>query len=303
MKNKFSIIVILLFTAGFFINSCSKDNIKEDKNRGKLTVYIDEDLFPLYEEPLKWYPDIYKNVQYEFVKVHSREAMRKLLSENKEPVVIARGYLEDERIAMEQNGVTRLQMKLAKDGLVFFTKPGFPIDTLNVNQISKLLTDPSYSLKSQFPKALTFEPEFVTVGLNSSVWANLQMLAAEGKEIKKEFKHFSTIDSVKDYIKSNPNAIGVTYLGYIHKNPEFVGIRIGFFHKDGKREIPQIVHPGWVVNGRYPFVVEYYCYLLAEKQNLPSYFATYLQKNEKVTKFLFDKGVIPDHSKITLEMQ
>jgi ABC-type phosphate transport system substrate-binding protein len=296
------ILILILLSSTILFQSCSKDKVKENLNVGKLEVYCDANLFPLLKEPMELYAKTYPDVKFTYKLVSAREAMRLLLSGNAKAVIIGRDYLKDEDSLMKAFKVNRLQIKFGKDGLVFFTKAGFPIDSMNVKQIYSWLTDKNYSLKTQFPN-LNFEPELVTTDVNSSVYANFKSLAAENGKIVRKIKIFDDMEQVKNYVKSNPQAIGVGFLSHVYENADFASIRLGYNHKDGKREVPQIVHPSWVVMDRYPYIADYYIYVTSDLNDLPNYFATFIQKNADVQKYIFSKGVVPEHAKINLLMQ
>ncbi len=294
-------LILILFSLIIVLPSCTKDKVKQNLNVGKLEVLCDANLYPLLKEPMALYGKTYSDIKFTYKVVNAREAMSLLLNGKAKAVVLARDYLRDEDSLMKAFKVERTRINIATDGLVFFAQPNFGIDTLNVQQIYSWLTDANYKLSKQFPK-LGFEPELVTTDMNSSVYANLLRLAAENKKIVRKIKKLPDMEQVKAYVKNNPQAIGVGFLWNVYKNADFSSIRLGFFHKDGKRETPQIVDPSWVVMERYPYIVDYYVYTIADKNDLPNYFATFIQKNDEVTKYIFSKGVIPEHAKINLLM-
>jgi len=295
-------LILFLLSLILILPSCTKDKVERKVNVGELEVYCDANLFPLLKEPMVLYAKTYKDIKFSYKIVSSREAMRLLLSGNAKVVVVARDYLADEDSLMKAFKVERTKINIAKDGLVFFARPSFGIDTLNVKQIYSWLTDKNYKLSNQFPE-LGFEPELVTTDMNSAVYANLVRLAAENGKIVRKIKMLPDMEQVKNYVKNNPQAIGVGFLWNVYDNADFSSIRLGYFHNDGKREMPQIVHPSWVVMNRYPYIADFYAYITADKNDLPNYFATFLQKNDEVTKYIFSKGVIPEHAKIDLLMQ
>lgn len=293
---------IILLTSIVLVSSCTKDKVERQVNVGELEVYCDAALYPLLKEPMEMYAKTYKDIKFSYKVVSSRSAMQLLLSGNAKAVIVARDYLADEDSLMKAYKVERTKINFGKDGLVFFTKPNFGIDTLNVEQINSWLTDKDFKLSKQFTD-LGFEPELVTTDLNSAVYANLARLAANNGKIVRKIKMLPDMEQVKNYVKNNPQAIGVGFLWNVYENADFTSIRLGYFHNDGKREMPQIVHPSWVVMDRYPYVANFYIYITADKNDLPGYFATFIQKNDAVTKYIFSKGVIPEHAKIDLLMQ
>ncbi|MEI6090772.1 MAG: substrate-binding domain-containing protein [bacterium] len=296
------VLIIILFSSIILLPSCTKEKVEQNVNIGKLEVYCDVNLYPLLKVPFELYTKTYPDIKFTYKLVSAREAMRLLLSGNAKAVIVARDYLKDEDSLMKAFKVERTKINFAKDGLVFFTNTDFPVDSMNVKQIHLWLTDKNYSLTKQFPN-LTFEPELVTTDLNSAVYANFARLAAENGKIVRKIKMLPDMDQVKNYVKNNPQAIGVGFLWNVYENPDFSSIRLGYFHNDGKREMPQIVHPSWVVMDRYPYIAQFYVYVTADMNDLPNYFATFIKTNEEVQKYIFSKGVVPEHAKINLLMQ
>ncbi len=278
----------------------SKDPSVETMNSGTMTVAIDASISNVLDTALKLYGLVYPNVKLDVQKVESRKAMSLLLSGNSRAVVIARDYLKDEDSLMKLYKVEKhKKMEVAIDALVFFTNRDFPIDTLNDEQLRKILTQKDVKF-SNFYKNLNFEPEFVTNTVNSSEWANLNSLVAKGNKIQKNVTQLQGVDSIKNYVLKNKNSIGISYLSQLAKDPNFKNLRISFVNDTGKYEPPQIVHQAFVVQERYPYILSYWAYLLEDRMNLPYWFASFLGKEAKIQQYFKDIGIVPAFAKIVI---
>lgn len=299
-----AILSLLLF------NACEQENKDFNKegnltneietiNQGEVTVHIDQSLYPIMDSIFKMYREDYPDVNLNDSSVTSRQAMSLLLSGNSRVIITARDYLKDEDSLMTEYEVPgHLKMKIAQDALTFFTSPQFPLDTLSDEQIKDVLIN-NAKLSDYFDELVT-EPIFVTVDQYSSEYANIYQLILKDNKLQKPLKIFSTIDSVKNYVRNNKNAIGIGFLGNVVNEPDFKELMIGFTKENGTREYPQVVHQAYIVMERYPYIVDYYAYLLEERRNMPFWFASYIAKENKIQKYLNDYGVVPAFAKIRL---
>ena len=304
MMNKI-IISIVALTLVLLALSCddkysSKDPNVETMNSGNLSVSIDASIANVLDTALKLYGLVYPNVKLDVQKVEARKAMSLLLSGNSRAVVIARDYLKDEDSLMKVYKVEKhKKLEVAIDALVFFTNSDFPIDTLNDEQIRNILSQKDIKF-SNYYKNLGFEPEFVTNTVNSSEWANLYSHVTKGNKIQKNITQLNGIDSIKNYVSKNKNAIGISYLSQLAKDPNFKILRVSFVNEKGKYEPPQIVHQAFVVQERYPYIFSYWAYLLEDRMNLPYWFASFLGKEAKIQQYFKDIGIVPAFAKIVI---
>lgn len=306
-KIKISIIMVLL---SFVFISCGSDEEQNKKpqeietmNSGKFTVYVDESIYPVLDSPMVWYQKAYPKVALTIERVSARKAMAELLGAKGRCIVIARDYLRDEDSLMQTHGVAKhLRVELADDALTFFATSSSPVDTLNAQDLYKIFTT-DVKFGDLYPRYFKTEPELVISSLNSSEYANLVKLVAKGKPITKKLLIKGTIDSVKQYIVNHPNSIGIAYLSSVVHILPYKPIRIGNTDSTGKYEPPQYVHQGFIVQGRYPYIVQYYAYLLENRKNLPFWFASYLGKETVVQRYFNDYGIVPAYAKIIIKKE
>lgn len=299
--------LILLISFATFLFSCSDDTESgkpvESMNAGDLTVYCENTAFEMMDSVFKMYEATFEKVNLKKELVNPRDAMKFLLAGEARVIIISRDYLKDEDSLMKQHDVAKhVRMNIAQDALVLFTNPGFPIDTMNATLMKNVLTNKDEKLSEHFTE-IKSEPEFVTLDYKSSVYANILEVINKGEIIKRDITMFSSIDSLRQYVASNKDAVGIAYLSHVVNHPEFKMLRMGFTHSDGKREFPQVVHQSYLVMGRYPWPVMHYVYLLDERKNLPFWFATYLAKEAVTQKYFKDYGIVPAYAELKLVPQ
>ncbi len=305
----FKYIIILIFTAGLF--SCGEDKkvdefgepVRETMDSGILEIVCDESITGVLDSAFSLYDNRYEKVKFSYDTLNARKAMALLLSGNTRASVIARDYLKDEDSLMNEYNVEKhLRMVIAEDALVFYANKDYPVDTINAGQIKQVLSN-ELKLVDLHPEIKT-EPLFALNNQNSSDYANLLNLVMDGSDIKHPFRLFDGVDSVKNFVKSNRDAIGVGYLSHIINEDELKPFRVGFFNDSTqKHQYPQEVHQAYILMRKYPFIVRYYVYLLKNKRDLPYWFATYLAKETVAQKYFLDYGIVPTYAKFKLNPQ
>ncbi len=298
MKN---ILMLLLLSLMISCGDQAKDSgeeAAESMNSGKITVYCDENISHIMDQAIDLYDSKYKGVEVTKEYLNSRQIMQKLLSGDARVVINARDYLPDEDSLMKAYQVdTHKKMVIASDGLVFFTKKEFPTDTLSVEQIEKMLTS-GLNLKDVYP--LQTEPELALPDVNSSTFYHLYTQAAKSKNITHKAEYFQSVDSLIQFVKTK-NAVGVALMSQVDSDTTLKMLRLGFTNSDNKRIYPQTVHPGYIVQNKYPYKVTYYAYLKEDRRNLPFWFARYIEQDKEIQQYFLKAGILPEYAKLVLK--
>ncbi len=300
---------ILLLAIAILIVSCdskyeAKDpNDVETINSGKLTVYCDELIKPILDSAFVFYTQEYKKVELTTKYANSRNVMSQLLSKEVRVIVNPRDYLADEDSLIKEFKIEKhKRFVIAYDGLVFFARKDFPIDTLNANQIERAIVRGEDLNKTT--SGLNFEPTYATLDQYSSLYANFNFLIVKDNPLKRKVELFENLDELKKHVATNSSIIGIGYLSQLINDQQFKLIRLGFDSDTLNKYItPKPVHQGYIVQDLYPYKVSYYAYLLEDRQNLPFWFGTYLAKQEKVQKLFLDKGIVPAFARIKLKYE
>ena len=294
---------ILQIVLSIMLISCESNDKQSDSTiesplRGSDTVYCDESIFTCINNAMPIYQKAFPDAHITLFSKNARSSMAELFSEKTKSIIVARNYLSDEDSLLKQSGYSFQKIHIANDGLVFFVSKEFPIDTLNINQLTEYISGKN-RLSFYFPK-LNSEPLLLIPGAQSSEYANsISFFPQLSKTAKDIAKFNNSKDSiVLEVLKGK--SIGLGYLSYIQKNPLLKSLRIGYLDSLGNRIPPQIVHQGFIIQKKYPFEIPIIAYLREKRQNLPWGFATFMEKDPNIQKVLLDCGLIPVFAKYNL---
>ena len=279
-------------------NDKQSDSTMESPLRGSDTVYCDESIFTCINNAMPIYQKAFPDAHITLFSKNARSSMAELFSEKTKSIIVARNYLSDEDSLLKQSGNSFQKIHIANDGLVFFVSKEFPIDTLNINQLTEYISAKN-RLSFYFPK-LNSEPLLLIPGAQSSEYANsISFFPQLSKTAKDIAKFIDSKDSIVFEVLKG-KSIGLGYLSYIQKNPLLKSLRIGYIDSLGNRIPPQIVHQGFIIQKKYPFGIPIIAYLREKRQNLPWGFATFMEKDPNIQKVLLDCGLIPVFAKYNL---
>lgn len=289
--------LILLLLFSFFLSCETKENKTEQRN---ILVYCDESIYNLILPCVKHYDTTGSLVKVTFRKTTAWDAMAKLLAKETDAIIISRDYTRYEDSLMKAFGVyPHTRLLLAYDALVFYVSKDSPLDTITDEQIQKYLTDKNFSLKKVY-KALTSEPIIVVNSPMSSELVNLNQLVLKGKNISRPVKIFQSYDSVKNYVKINPNSIGIGYLSHLFAEPDLRPLPVSFYDSTGKYIFPHNVNQPNILRMLYPFVVKHYIYVLDKFNDNSMTFARYLFNPGFAQKYFFEHGIVPSNAEFRL---
>lgn len=293
------LLILAVFLALSFLLSCSKE--EPPAQQRKIFVYCDESISPVIKPTIDYYNSTGSLIKVEFRLTNAWNAMAKLLAREADVIVIARDYTRYEDSLLKAFKVQPHQkLTIARDALVFYVNKDNPLDTLTFEQVNKFLTDKKFSLKSQYPKKLKEEPVLAINSPLSSEVINLNNLVTRGSLILRPVKIFQSHDSVLNFVKSNTNSIGIGYLSHLYRQPDLRALPISFIDSDGKYIFPHNVNQPNIVRRLYPFVVEYYVFVLDRLNDDAMSFARYLYNPGYPQKYFFERGIVPANAKITL---
>ena len=272
----------------------------ETIDAGLLEIFCDESYAFILDSVFQMYRQRYDKVELIVNYVNARNAKSQLFAGKTRVAIIGRDNFTDEDSLMQLYEIPPYyQMNIANDALVFFTQANFPLDTLNDDALLKVFTE-NKNLKDILPK-LNKEPEFIIAHQNSSEYGNFMNLVCKKKPIKKRMTLFSTSDSVIEYVKNNPNAIGICYLSQV-QGQFFKLLRIGYTNKSGNYvKATKVPHQSFIVMGEYPYITLLRLYLLEDRKNLPFWFGTFVEKESPIVNYYQRMRLVPSYAVYSLE--
>lgn len=304
-KSTFNFVSFALVLS-FLLVSCGNDGKRGNPNPqpeyyDTLTVICEHGMKNMMQAAFKGFRETYPEIIVDVEYGSSLDCMKARLGNTKNAVIVSRDFTPEEQSLVTEYKVPYIENPIAQDGLVFFTNKDFPIDTLNVKQIKQWLTNPNYKLSAQF-KNLPFEPQLVTGNSESAIYSNLSLLCCDTMPVTRPVKPVENVEEIKNYVRENKTAIGTAYLSDLEGDTTLIAIRIGYLHKDGNAEAPQIVHRSWIIQSRYPYEVRYDIITRPNLsgRNKTMRFLNYVVLNRDIQKGFFDMGMIPEHAKFEL---
>ena len=276
--------------------------ITETIDSGRVEVFCDTAYLFAMDSVFKMYSERYPKVELVINYVNARITTSHLLSGKTRVAIIGRDYLRDEDSLLQHYDVSEFyKMEIANDGLVFFTQADFPLDTINTTNLTEHFTNHK-TLRSQLP-SLPFEPVFAIAEQNSSEYGNFVNLVCKRNKVSNHPKLLPNTDSVLEYVKQNPKAIGVCYLSQV-QGKFYKILRVGYNDSNGVY-VPATKppHQSFILMGEYPYITTLRLYLQSDKKNLPFWFAAFCEKENVSINHYQSKRLVPSYATYKLDDQ
>jgi len=300
MKQKNKILFLLLFVV-----LCSAIYLActgEDKTavKSSVSIYCDESIYNLLTVPFQEYNAHFKEIETNHSQASSWEVMAKLLSGEVPIIFISRDFTKREDSLMKAYNVESIEKyPIANDALTFFTQIDTPLDTLTDAQILDALVN-NIPLMTIYKK-LTEEPTFVINHENSSEYENLLNLVVKYKNINRKLVFLNSTDSVKAYIKTHPNSIGIGYLSHILSEPELKSLPVSFINDKGNYIYPRNVHQANIIQKLYPYIVTHYVMIFDGNNSTANSIVNFFRYGSGIVQKYFNKiGIVPAVAKVNL---
>lgn len=174
MKKTYNKCILLLLISIMLIscetNDKQSDSTIESPLRGSDTVFCDESIYTCFNNAMPVYQKAFPDAHITLFSKNARSSMTELFSEKTKSIIVARNYLPDEDSLLKQSGNSFQKIHIANDGLVFFVSKDYPIDTINMNQLTDYISG-KIRLSMYFQK-INSEPMLLIPGAQSSEYAN-----------------------------------------------------------------------------------------------------------------------------------
>ncbi len=299
----FSLLLSITIIAGI-LTSCSSEQPQEEPvetpTSGKVTIYCDEAVAPLFDSLIRKFEAQYPEAQVDLQPVAARQAVGKLLQGKARAVILCREYLRDEDSLLKAYHLNFPVITFAKDALVFYAHPSFPLDTISDQQLKQIFREGT-PLEKLF--GLRDAVEIVVPNQLSSIYANLTQFFTDGHSLQYPVKLLPNSDSVYRYVKTHPLALGVGYLSQVVLDSSVKMLRVGFVDTTGAYVPPtRYPHQSLIVLGLYPYVVPIRGVLREDVRNLPWGVFMFLERDPQATTFYKEKGIVPTFAVIKIKV-
>jgi hypothetical protein len=311
IRSAFELLTAVAFL--LVITSCSQEQADpqgdaadyETALRGTVEIYVDEQIIDLMQPAKELYDEQNPDAHVTLVPGTALEIADDILEHRIRGAVIARDWLPGEDSAAQRDrGSDGFPVtEIAKDALVFFTAPDFPLDTLNADDIQTWLVGGTVA-PDVYP-ALSRRPTFVVPGTASSVYGNVMNLITHGKQPARGLvAALGTADAVRTSVLNDRSLIGVGYLSQFVRDSGVKLLRVSFVDSNGTYIRPKPVHAAYLIMGRYPYPVPIRMILKdrASPHSLPSGFAVFMARDGNAQRTFFDWGIEPGYARIELNI-
>lgn len=298
--------VIVAASGILLLSTCDKPDPKsseqyETATTGKVEIVCDESIEEFMQPTFKLFDSSYNDAAVSVKSVSARDAMTQLFGAKARGIVIARSYLKDEDSALKANKLPpHATTIIATDALVFVVQRSFPLDTISLDQLKKLFTDKSASLRAMFPTLLRSEPTIICPDANSSEYGNILLSLTNNGAPQHAITFVAKSKEVKAELEKNPNAIGIGYLSRYASEPNLKMLKIGFQDTTGTYIRPKTVHQSYVLMGKYPLPIKIQGLILDDQRNLPWGFITFLRNDVRTKEYFLKSGIVPEGARFNL---
>ena len=273
--------------------------------RGSVEIFVDEEVIDLLGQAKDLYDAANPEARVTLRPGSALEIADDIIEHRIRGAVLARDWLpgEDSTVRSDRGEDGFPTTEIAKDALVFYASPSFPLDTLSADDIGTWLNGGVVS-QDVYP-GLTTAPVFVVPGVASSVYGNVMLQITYGAEpAAGSVASLPTRDSVRAAVLADNRLIGVGYLSQFVNDSAVKMLRLGFTDSTGTWIRPKPVHAAYLIMGKYPFPVPISIILKdrASQYSLPSGFALFMARDGDAQRTFFDQGVEPGYARIELTL-
>lgn len=199
-----NVLLVILMVLG--ITSCTNNNVPkrtDTLSSGDILISVDETYKPIIEQQLQVFDSSFPNANIKVQYKPESECIKDFMNDTVRLILITRELSPQEITALENKKIVTESLAIAKDAVAVVTNNNGPDSTFSVNQLKGILTG-------------TYNKEYTVVFDNqgsSTIRYMMDSLLA-GEQLGKNVYAANSNDSVINYVKQNPNAIG--FVGISH---------------------------------------------------------------------------------------
>lgn len=267
--------VILFCALALGLASCTESNVPKRTDTltaGNILITVDETYKPIIEQELSVfdssYPDAHIKVQYK----PEAECIKDFLNDSVRLILITRELTAEEKTQLEQNKIITEALPIAKDAVAVITNNGSTDSTFSLNQLRGILTG-------------KYNKEYTVVFDNqgSSTLRFMIDSILNGEQLGKNVYAANSNDSVINYVKQNPNAIGFVGVSYASDFEDSTGlnfintVRIAAIYNDSLQKYYQ-PYQAFIAPNKYPLTRNLYYIHKDTYPGLAAGFAKFLRE-------------------------
>ncbi len=266
--------------------------------RGKAVVYIEEAFKPLFKTSIETFQGQYPKATILPKYMGENDIIQAMYDRKAKTIVISRDLNDKELKYLQSVKIEVRRDKIAVDAIALIIHPSNKDTLITVQELKSLLTGKNVKWKSSGKdiKVVYDKP-------NSANYNYLTKLCGKQANNKQIYAAKSN-DEVINFVKNNPNAIGVIGLNWISDDDDFDtkdflnGINVMAVAKDNKSEYFQ-PYNGFMYTKEYPLIRDIWMINKGKRSGLHTGFVLFM-KNEIGQTIIQQAGLVPANSPIRL---
>lgn len=279
----------LLFVASLLFVACKGDKeIDETILKGKISIVVDEEVFPIVEDAY-WVFRTQYPAEIDLDSLPESETVNELLKGTADVAVLSRKLTAPEERKFTSKGIKPRVTPFAKDAVVFITHASSPDSIIDLQDVVALLQG-----KSSRIDRLVFENP------NSGTVRYMDSVAGVKKGPKKGVYSLDSHQSVLKYIAKNPGAIAVVGLNPIlqpypewEKSTSEVRVMAVRNVKKGNQDVSAYKpNQSNIAEGKYPLTRTLYVLNYQGSAGLGTGFASYIAGHDG-QRIILKSGLLP----------
>ena len=270
----------------------------ETHSRGKAVVYIEEAFKPLFNTSISTFEGQYPKAKILPKYLTENDIVQAMYDRKAKTIVISRDLDEKEKKYLRSKKIEVRSEKIAIDAIALIVHPSNKDTLITVDDLKALLTG-----KNTRWKTSGNEVKVVYDKPNSANFNYLTKLCGNQANNKVIFAAKSN-EEVINFVKSNPNSMGIIGLNWISDNDDFdtqdflKGIKVMAVAKNKKSEYFQ-PYNGFMYTQEYPLIRDIWIINKGRKSGLHSGFVLFM-KNEIGQTIIQQAGLVPAKSPVRL---
>lgn len=210
---------LLFLTALLIFAACEQkrpDGTKVDTpTSGEISIWVDEGYQPIIQTSIDVFDSIYRQTKITARYVPEGEAVKGLIDDSVDVIVITRPLKDDEVKYFQGRGFTPKQTLIAYDAIAFITNPGNRDTVLTVDQLRDVLSGKITNWNQINPKSTLGPIQLVFDNAASGNVRYCRDSIAGGAALPKTASALKTNTEVIGYVTKQKNAIGIIGANWI----------------------------------------------------------------------------------------
>lgn len=216
MNYKNLIIIIIVATLAACQEKGKDGKVLDTITTGKIRIMVDEGYQPVIASCIDVFDSIYRTAKIDAVYTSEGEAIKGLLDDSVQVIIVGRKLTKEESGYFESRGFVPPQTPLAYDALAFVLNPANSDTVFTVDQIRQILTGQYQKWTQLNPKSKLGDVQVVfDNALSGTLRFVRDSIIRDGTPLTKAASAVKTNEEVINYVRQNKNAIGIIAANWI----------------------------------------------------------------------------------------